>query len=215
MTLTACLPRSGFVQQGFCSGAQKAAPAEKRRYVLGNMMKSREFVVGIIAALLGFLGAIGGSFVGGHLDQSNWKMRFAVEQRKLLYQKRLNLIEDLATLYIELPTAHANVIRVKSNEKVSRMVLDCIKMAQAGGIKDHKCNEGAFERNKEAREIAKRVYDLKAQLEVKQLMATMLFGQKTKKALEEMTNVPDYVWYSPSNEHVNDLIKAMYIEISL
>jgi hypothetical protein len=176
-------------------------------------MSKKEMFLGLFAAILGFIGAIGGSYFSTVNEQDNWEKRFGAQNKSLLVEKKFALLEDLTELFVGMPRINSNVFYLSKLPEIDRLIVECIEVAIEQKDDDHKCDKDRISRQELILKRSELVYLSKAKVESKILLATVLFGPQTKTAIYELTTDPSYKWHEPDQEKINNFIFAMHAEL--
>lgn len=63
-----------------------------------KQLVQREWFVPVLAAVLAFFGALGGSFVSGMFQLNQWNNQIAYEKKKIVLEQRVKLLERLSRI---------------------------------------------------------------------------------------------------------------------
>lgn len=66
-------------------------------------MTCSDIGLALFSATLAFVGALGGVMLGSRLDQNNWEKRFALEQKRIMLEKRIAATERLVIALNKAP----------------------------------------------------------------------------------------------------------------
>lgn len=172
-------------------------------------MTRSEITIAVSTALLSFLGALVGVYFGSTLEQSNWESRFQLEQKRLVLEKRVALIERMTVVLNKTPLMTGLQASLEAEKELARLSVYCASKKvnrEAPG-----CRKISAADTKHVEEIGREIYALNAEWAASASLSVMYFGKSTREAVQELKSRG--LW-SSSEEQRQKLLNAMGIELN-
>jgi hypothetical protein len=163
-------------------------------------MKKLEMLIPILS----FIGALLGSYLSSLFDQNNWIDRHKIEQRKIIFDKRTDLIEKTSNILSETP-------RFESIEKQIKTSSYCkIMDVKLNNTDKNSICKNYIDDQKYFNDMSKEYYSMNAQWNSIASLDVIYFGPKTKAAIIAVSN--ESMWFSDEKKRQN-IITAMSEEL--
>jgi hypothetical protein len=149
----------------------------------------KDILVPLVAAIVGFLGAFGGSYMGAKLSVESTEKLKAMEFETQLVSQRYTLLDRVSKLLGKSPGMQTLFERLERKDKASTMSVSDQVM------------------------IAEKLADYRGECDGALLLAMTTFGPRTQQAVRELSDAGGPWWTKPrENQHA--VLAAMASEIS-
>jgi hypothetical protein len=150
-----------------------------------NTRTNIRVVVG--TALLAFLGALLGTFLSGYMQESLWKKKTTYEERRLILNERIKLIDRFSKIINMRPKVRTLQEFTELQADIAKLNASCIKKGKTGGLDKKECfpQENIIEVMKLTNERA----ELNAEFASTMQLVVVHFGPKTLKAAESYSKI--------------------------
>lgn len=100
-------------------------------------MTRNELAITIGTAALSFFGALLGVYAGSRFEQQNWESRFELEQKSILIEKRVAIIERVTIVLNKAPLMKGLQGSLDAEREMAKLAVFCAstKSATAEGCK--------------------------------------------------------------------------------
>lgn len=166
-------------------------------------MNKTEFLITVIAALLSFIGALLGVYLGSHLEQSNWESRFQLEQKKTIVERRVSVMERVASSFNKAPFVAGLRATVKYEQASASLVATCVKLSLKSKTTTPACKDAKNMDTTHIESIAKEIVSVNTDLNTSLMLAAVYFGPETKAAIKGLGADP-WVAESSAYQHLMD-----------
>jgi hypothetical protein len=144
-------------------------------------MTRSEITLAIGTALLSFFGALAGVYAGSRLEQSNWESRFHLEQKRLILERRVALIERITVVLNKAPLMKGLQASLEAETEFARLAVYCA--SSKASEKKPGCKTPRPADTKHIEEIGHEIYTLNAEWAASASLAAMYFGKNTREAI--------------------------------
>lgn len=153
-------------------------------------MTRTQIIVTIGTAFLSFVGALLGVYSGSLLDQGNWETRFRLEQRKVILERRIAVMERIAISFNKASVATGLRATVEFERASTELNVACIKLSMTPGLKSAACKQATALDPTRMESIAREFHALSAEFNATLVLAALYFGPETKAAITDMGTDP-------------------------
>ncbi len=158
---------------------------------------------------LSFLGALAGVYAGSHFEQANWETRFELEQKRIVLEKRVALVERVVVLLNKEPLMRGLQASLSAETELARLAAGCEALKLDKKTLSAVCKTNPKGDSKHVEEIGKDIYMLNADWAAAASLSAMYFGQRTRDAIRETKSI----WVASDAQRQN-IIEAMGAEIN-
>ena len=172
-------------------------------------MNKTELILGAVIAVLSFLGAVFGVYVGSRMEQTNWESRFTLEQKKAVLDKQIELLERMTVIVNK--GSLINTLQSALDVEVQRLKL--LADAAELSVKEKPILEliGQLKPQTEwFQKVRSKLDDLKAEWAASATLSAIYFAGCTQEALQEMRDIGPW---TASDDQRQKLINCMGEEI--
>lgn len=177
------------------------------------MASRSEYKVALIAAMLAFVGAIGGTLLTGFYQGRQWKQSAKHEMQKLILQKRIEIIERTSKILNKSGVAEMLSgeldLRRKELELGKEVAAAALGSKSARTAVDKMNPDSVFGKFKEARLT---LLEFHSEFAATLQLAKLFFGPSTNKAIDNMTKDPN--WWQAKPDTKSALLQAMNSELT-
>lgn len=175
-----------------------------------SAMTRSEITLAVGTALLSFFGALVGVYVGSKLEQSNWESRFHLEQKRLVLEKRVALVERMTIVLNKIPLMTGLQASLDAEKEFAQLAVYCASKKVKRDVPS--CQSQRSADIKHVEEIGREIYALNAEWAASASLSVMYFGQKTREAVQ---NIKQKGPWSASEEQRQMIIEAMGSELNV
>jgi len=174
-------------------------------------MTRAEIFVATGTAVLSFSGALLGVYWGSRLEESNWKNKFVLEQKKVILDRRVELMERSVRLFNQAPV----VIGLRGGLDAQKALLDitinCLKGATVAKSKSaQNCGGNANAESENAERFAKEIAKLNGEFSATMSLASVYFGDEVRNSVKALGRDP----WSAGSDAYQKVIDAMGRELN-
>lgn len=164
------------------------------------------FNVGIpvLAAVLGFFGAVGGSYISASHSERLWEKQESLAQDKAIFEKRVALLERVSELANISKKYEAYQSYMVFQKDLARIYADCTARGEKGCVQP----DGV----KEALELSIKRADLNAQFSSTFQLVEVYFGDETDKVAHELSLIKN--WWKEGEPLFRSLLTSMSKELN-
>jgi hypothetical protein len=158
----------------------------------------------ITAALLGFFGAIGGSYIASIQSERLWEKQEIIDQKKVLLNKQIELIERVSKLANSCKKYEAYQSYLDLQADIAQKYVECIEREEKDCIKPALV--------KEALEFSEKRADLGADYSSTLQLVSLYFGKDVDQAANELAQVKK--WWLAGEPKFRLLLRKMTNELT-
>lgn len=174
-------------------------------------MSKGEIYLAVATAALSFLGAVGGTALSSYLGQRNWEMQAYEEQKRIVLQKRVDLLEKTVFLFNENPTLKGLRGSLDYEKQMALVAVYCAAHPALTKKKGSDCASMPKTNIEHTEKVAKEMYELNAQLMSTLTLDGIYFGPDTQKAIQALRKTD--IWSEDSGQRQR-VIDAMGREVN-
>lgn len=157
------------------------------------------------------MGAVGGTALSSYLGQRNWEKQAYEEQRRIILQKRVDLLEKTVFLFNESPTLNGLQASLDYEKQLSQLAVYCTTHPAAIKRRGNNCASMPKTNIEHIEKVAKEKYELNAQLMSTLTLDNIYFGPDTQKEIQALRKID--VWSEDSGQRQR-VIDAMGREVN-
>jgi hypothetical protein len=172
-------------------------------------MTRSETILTVGTALLSFVGALTGVYVGSRLEQLNWESRFQLEQKRLILERRVALVERMTVILNKAPLIRGLQASLEAEKEMARLAVYC--SSQKESKKTSTCKSSIHADTKHVEEIGREMFALNAEWAASASLAAMYFGKNTRQALQEIRSIE---LSATSDEQRQKIVDSMGAELN-
>jgi hypothetical protein len=174
-------------------------------------MTRTQILIAVGTALLSFFGALIGVYVGSRLEQSNWEARFDLEQKRVVLEKRVALLERATVIFNKAPTVIGLRASLDGEKKLALIAASCAVQKMSGKPPAKGCASQPKMNTERLEAIAKEIHVLNAEFAATMTLCATYFGDESKKAIAALTKEDPW---SASDSARNAVVAALARELT-
>lgn len=171
-------------------------------------MTRTELAVTVGTAALSFFGALLGVYAGSRFEQQNWESRFELEQKRVLLEKRVAVIERVIIVLNKAPLMKGLQASLDAEHEMAKLAVFC---ASKDGASSKGCKSKPRANIERVETVGREVYTLNSEVAAAASLAAVYFGPNTR---NEVTELQKIGFWAASDEQKGRLISAMGSEIN-
>ncbi len=166
--------------------------------------------VSVGTAVLAFIGALTGTFISGSMQEHLWERQSSYEERGLILNQRVSLIERMSIMINKGPIMEALQDYATLQADLAKLNVGCIKSDGKGGLDQRECfpHDPPLESTKFINGRA----ELNAEFASTMQLASIYFGPKTKEAIVQYIATPE--WWKAESKLSKAVLSAMHEELA-